>query len=482
MPLLHPGPVRQAPAMSDLPAVLAFHGAAGTVTGSRFLLDLPSARVLVDCGLFQGLKALRRRNWEPFPIGADSIDAVVLTHAHVDHCGFVPRLVRDGFRGPVFATSGTAALAAIVLPDAGHLQEEEAAYANRAGYSKHQPAEPLFTEIEAQASLRQLHPTPFAETIEVAPGVHVTFRPAGHILGSSIVTVDIDDHGGRTVVFSGDLGRDDHPLLVPPAPPDAADLMLVESTYGDRLHDDEDSLTRFTDVVARTLRRRGTVLIPAFAVDRTEVVLRHLAELTRSGAIPSVPVYVDSPMALRSLRTYRDALRDHADDVRTDVGDDIGGGLDLRETPDVEGSKDIDRHHGAAIVISASGMATGGRVLHHLARHLPDPRSAVVLVGYQAAGTRGRALADGARSVKLLGSYVRIEAEVAVVDAYSSHADQAELLAWLARAPRPPETLFVVHGEPDAAMTLRDQVDETLGWTAVVARHGERVLVAPHRT
>jgi len=458
--------------------VLTFLGGAGTVTGSRFLLDTTRARVLVDAGLFQGLKDLRRRNWEPFPVDPATLDAVVATHAHVDHIGYVPVLTRGGFTGPIHCTRETAELAAIVLPDAGHLQEEEAEYANRMGFSKHRPALPLFTEQDARESLAQFRAHAYGNDVEVAPGVYVTLRPAGHILGSATVMVRLSDHDDRRVVFSGDLGRQEHPILEPPRPMGAADVAVLESTYGDRHHEDAGAIERFRDAILRTIRRGGTVLIPAFAVDRTEVVLYHLRRLVEAGELPEVPVFVDSPMALSALRVYRAALDRPGAGVHESLRgvDDVLGGSHVHEVRDVEGSKALADVRTPSIIVSASGMATGGRVVHHLARLLPDHRSSVLLVGFQAVGTRGRLLAEGAQELKMLGRYVRVRAEVVDLGSFSVHADQRELLGWLATADAPPEIVYLVHGEPDAAATLRELVEDGgRGPQAVVARHGERV-------
>lgn len=457
--------------------ILTFLGAAGTVTGSRFLIDTPRARLLVDCGLFQGLKEQRLRNWEPFPVEPASIDAVLLTHAHVDHVGYLPALHRAGFAGPVFATHGTTSLAEIVLPDSGHLQEEEAEYANRRGFSKHHPALPLYTEADAWASLSSLRPCEFGREVDVAPGVHTTFEPAGHILGSSVLRVRLADHGDRTVVFSGDLGRAGHPVLVPPSPIGQADVVLVESTYGDRRHDDSDGPEPFAAAVSDTLGRGGTVLVPAFAVDRTEVVLHHLRELVEAGRVPSVPVYVDSPMALRALEVYRRAIRTGAADVRPGLaeGPDPFDPGQLHEVRDVESSKALADVGVPSIIVSASGMATGGRVLHHLARLLPDHRNCVVLPGFQAMGTRGRQLADGASEVKLLGRYVRVRSRVVPLGSFSIHADREELVGWVGTADPAPEVVHVVHGEPGAAASLRDVLEQRLDVLSVVPRQLERV-------
>ena len=456
--------------------VLRFLGATGTVTGSRFLIDTGTARVLVDCGLFQGLKDLRLRNWRAWPIDPASIDAVALTHAHLDHSGYLPALVRAGFRGPIYATSGTASLCRIVLPDSGHVQEEDAADANRWGYSKHSPALPLYTEADAERALEQIVAVPFNAGVNLADGVRATFRPAGHILGAASLAIELDGAAPRAVAFSGDLGRPSHPLLCPPVPPTAADIVIIESTYGDRCHDDAASMQRFEDALRRTAERGGATVIPSFAVDRTEVILFHLRRLMADGRVPRVPVYVDSPMALATLAVYRDAIAAGAPDVQP-----IARGADpfdcgtLREAHTVRESMAINEQRGPAVIISASGMATGGRVLHHLSHRLPDERNTVILPGFQAAGTRGRSLLDGATALKMLGRYVPVRAEIVNVPAFSVHADQRELLAWLRAAPRAPEVVYVVHGEPAASTALQQAIAGQLGWLAAVPRCDEVV-------
>jgi metallo-beta-lactamase family protein len=458
--------------------VLTFLGAAGTVTGSRFLIETDEVRVLVDCGMFQGLKQLRLRNWEPFPVDPASIDAVVITHGHVDHVGFVPALVRDGFSGPIFATEQTVSLAGIVLPDSGRLQEEEASYANRKGYSKHRPALALFTEADAERSLHSFRSLRFDARTEIAPGIGLTLQPAGHILGSATAAIHLNGRTSeRTVLFSGDLGRPAHPLLQPPAPPRGAHIVVMESTYGNRSHDDAGALKRFADAITRTAGRGGTILIPAFAVDRTEVVLYHLHRLIDDGTIPELTVYVDSPMALAALSVYRNAIDTGASDVYPElVGrSDVISPARVVEVHEVEESKALAGITAPAIIISASGMATGGRVIHHLHRLLPDPRNTVVLAGFQAPGTRGRLLADGADQVKMLGHHVPVRAEIVDIPAFSVHADQDELISWVGSAHPQPEMVYLVHGEQAAADALRDRIQAELKLSTVVAADGERV-------
>ncbi len=458
-------------------AMLRFLGAAGTVTGSRFLIDTPDSRVLVDCGLFQGRKELRELNWAQFPVDPASIDAIALTHAHIDHCGFLPVLVRDGFKGAVFATQGTAQLCKIVLPDSGHLHEEEARYANRRGYSKHAPALPLYTEADAKQALEHLSHVKYEEPVQLAPGVRAIFRRAGHILGSATIALEIERPKPTTVVFTGDLGRPFHPILSPPAPMPDADFILTESTYGDRLHEDADSIELFANTIRNTAAGGGTVVIPSFAVDRTEVILWHLRRMMESGQVPRIPVFVDSPMALSALAVYRAALAEGGDDIREELhgaSEPFDPGM-LVEARRVEQSKKINAEGGPAVIVSASGMATGGRVLHHLRRLLPDPKNAVLLVGFQADGTRGRRLLNGEPTLKLFGTFVSVRAQVVNVPGFSVHADQKEIVDWLRTARRAPTTAFVVHGEPESASALRARLDEDFGWTAVVPKYLEQV-------
>jgi metallo-beta-lactamase family protein len=452
-------------------------GAARTVTGSRFLLESERRRILVDCGLFQGTKDLRLRNWDPFPVDPSTLESVVITHGHLDHCGYLPRLVQAGFRGPVYVTHDTGRLMSVVLPDSARLAEEEAKFANRGGHSRHRPALPLYTEAAAWEALDLLQSSPFSDPVSVASGVDVRFEPAGHILGSASLHITLD--GSTELVFSGDLGRSNHPLLRPPAPVEDADWIVVESTYGNRDHTDNEAVEKLAGVIERTVARGGSVIIPAFAVDRTELLLFHLHRLGAQRRLPNVPVYVDSPMALDALQIYRTAVDDGAIDLRPEVRSDdrlfsVSG---LEAVRDAESSKRISHDAAPAVIIAGSGMATGGRVLHHLARCLPDRRHAVVLVGFQANGTRGRQLLEGATSVKIHGRYVPVRAEICDLEGFSVHADADELLDWLRTATRAPDAVFVVHGEPESASALQRRIAGELDWAAAVPAQGERLLL-----
>ncbi|GAA4729103.1 MBL fold metallo-hydrolase [Pedococcus ginsenosidimutans] len=453
--------------------VLTFLGAAGTVTGSRTLVEHSGRRTMVDCGLYQGERQWRRLNWEPFPVGAHTIDEVVLTHTHLDHCGYLPALVRQGFDGPVRCTSGTADLAPIVLRDSAHLLEEEASYARTSGYSKHHPPMPLYTSGDVERAVRLFHETAYAAPVPLGDEGSLLLVRAGHVLGSANVHLTTAD---TTVLFSGDLGRPAHPVLLPRETPPAARAVVVESTYGDRRHPPPDpEHGELAETIRRTVSRGGSVVIPAFAVDRTELVLHALGELHRRGRIPEVPVYVDSPMALAVLEVYRDPR--HRSELRAGLGDELVSLPGLRTLPTAQESTRVNRPHEPSIIVSSSGMASGGRVVHHLKALLPDRRNTVVLTGYQAMGTRGRALAEGAREVKIAGSYVKVRAEVVQDEGFSVHADADELMAWLLALPEPPETVFVTHGEPESAHALAAEVREQTGATVVVPRLGERVLL-----
>lgn len=457
-----------------MPSSIHFLGAARTVTGSRFLVQTDRSRVLVDCGMFQGKKELRLRNWAGFPVDPRTIDAVVLSHAHLDHVGYLPALGVQGFEGSVYSTVSTRRLAEVVLKDSGRIQEADAERANRKGYTKHRPALPLYTEADAEAVMDLFVPVPFGESLRIAPDVQLRLTYAGHILGSASVTLELD---GTTVCFSGDLGRPGHPVLNPPEPPTAAATVVVESTYGDEEHVEEDGTEELGAVISRTIARGGSVVIPAFAVDRTEIILHSLRRLTEAGVIPQVPMFLDSPMARSALGLYLRAVSEGHPEIRPEVAGhpEIFDPGDLTITESVEESKAINRVEEPHVIISASGMATGGRVLHHLKRLLPDPANSVILVGYQAVGTRGHSLITGAETVRIHGEDVPVRAEVASVPAFSVHADRSELLDWLAEIPEPPERVLVVHGDEEAALSLTDAIGRRLGWDAH-APHDDEVV------
>ncbi len=459
---------------------LTFLGGAGAVTGSKFLVEAQGVRILLDCGLFQGARELRRLNWEPFPLPARDIDAVVLTHAHLDHCGYLPALARHGFAGQVFATGYTAELAEIVLRDSARLLAEEAEHANSYGWSKHHPALPLYNEDDVDGAVRLFTPVDPGQVTVIAPHITLTLHHAGHILGSSWARLELaGDHRPCALASSGDLGRAGHRLLRPPDPFTGADVLLVESTYGNREHADELALQTFAEAITRTLNRGGSVIIPAFAVDRTEVILRTLRELRQAGQIPPSPVLIDSPMALAALGVYQKAIAAGASELRPEIIADGTDALDpgwMHELRTVAESMTANRPVRPSLIVSASGMATGGRVLYHLRELLPDRRNTVVIVGFAAEGTRARELAGGARTIKIHGEYVPVRAEVVQADAFSAHADADDILSWLADAPEPAAT-YVVHGEASAAAALRDRLDHELGWTAAVPTLGERVTI-----
>ena len=448
---------------------ITFLGAAGTVTGSKYLLQTSGARVLVDCGLFQGHKELRLRNREPFPVDPASLDAVVLTHAHLDHTGYLPVLVREGFRGPVLCTPATAALCEVLLMDSAHLQEEEARYANKEGYSKHHPALPLYTVRDAERALGLLRGVPWGEEHALPGGARFRYAPAGHISGASTIRMEAD---GKAILFSGDLGRPGDPLLPDPAPVEAAaDYLLVESTYGDRMHYPGDPEIELAAVVNRTVREGGVVLIPAFAVGRAQILMYHLHQLKKSGRIPDVPVFLDSPMASTATRIFFEHAEAHH--LSREEAAAVAAAAEPADT--VSDSKRIGRMRFPRIIISASGMATGGRVLHHLKALAPDERNTVLFAGYQASGTRGAQMTGGARQVKIHGHMVDVNCRVEVLDGLSAHADYVEMLGWLERFPAPPKRTFIVHGEPGPADAFRHKIEERLGWYCTVPQHGERV-------
>ncbi len=447
---------------------VTFLGATGSVTGSKTLLEHEGHRVLVDCGLFQGLKQLRLRNWDAFAVPAADIDAVVLSHAHLDHSGYLPRLVRLGFKGSIYATSATRELCELLLPDSARLLEEDAAYANRHGFSKHRPALPLYDEADARAALARFHPVPFDEAFEPIPGVRIVLRRAGHLLGAASVRVEWDE---RSLLFSGDRGRDDDVLLRAPVPPQAADTVVIESTYGDRLHPPGDPFSTLAEVISRTAARGGIVVVPSFAVGRAQALLFALHSLKAQGRIPDLPVFLDSPMAVDATRLFAR----HADEHRLAPDQCRAVFAVARFVNSVEESKWLDTLRMPSVIVSASGMASGGRVLHHLKAFAPDPRNSILFTGYQAAGTRGATLVAGASTVKIHGEHIPVRAEVVQIGALSAHADRNGLLAWIGASARPPKRVFVTHGEPVAADSLRQAIEERFGIPCTVPEHRDSV-------
>jgi metallo-beta-lactamase family protein len=451
---------------------LTFLGGVGTVTGSKYLVEAAGERLLVDCGLFQGFKQLRLRNWEPLPVDPQMIDWVILTHAHLDHSGYLPLLVRNGFKGQVLCTAATRDLCSILLPDAGHLEEQDAAFANRHGFSKHRPALPLYTEADARAVLPRLTPVDYEDRRALGNnGLTVTFFYAGHILGAAMVMLS---HQGTSILFSGDLGRPNDPVMRDPAEIAAADYLVVESTYGNRKHDTRDPQDLLAEVITRTAARGGTILIPAFAVGRAQTLLYHLYRLKLARRIPNLPIFLDSPMAIDASDIFHEHRRDHRLSA-TECRDVCGI---ARHTRSVDESKAIDRNHMPAVVISASGMATGGRVLHHLKLFAPEPKNAVVFAGFQAGGTRGAAMLAGAPHIKIHGDYVPVRAEVMNLDMLSAHADVDEIMSWLRHFERPPNVTFVTHGEPDASDALRHRIEEELAWSCRIPAYRDSVELA----
>ncbi|MBM3789006.1 MAG: MBL fold metallo-hydrolase [Acidobacteria bacterium] len=457
---------------------IQFMGAAGTVTGSKFLVDAGRARFLIDCGMFQGAKKLRLLNWEPLPVRPAGIDQVFITHAHIDHIGMLPRLVRDGFEGPVWATPVTAELARLTLSDAAHLQEEDARFANKKGFSKHKPALPLYTMEDAERAIEKIRPLEYNEPVELSAGARVRFRDAGHILGSASVDAEIAWNGRRTrMIFSGDLGRYDTIILRDPAPGEGADYVVIESTYGNRKHPEDESSGELAEAIQETAKRGGMLLIPAFAVGRTQAILYLIRDLKSQDRIPDLPIYVDSPMAIAVTELFCrhiDEFDEEARAVFRETGECplLCPKLQFARTP--EESRRLNDVRYPCIVISASGMATGGRILHHLKHRLPDHRNTVLFVGFQAAGTRGRLLIEGARQVKIHGEHIPVRARIRVLESFSRHADYTEILRWLETFPYAPQKVFVVHGEPEASAALADRIRRSLRWETYIPEYLEK--------
>ena len=475
-------------------AYIQFLGAAGTVTGSKHLIHTGSDssgsggfQALIDCGMFQGPKEWRERNWQDTPIPARQIDAVVLTHAHLDHCGWLPRLVKEGFRGPIYATPATIDLCGILLPDSGHLQEEDAEFYNKHKKSKHDPALPLYTEEEAQASLQYFRAVPFGETKQLNREISFRFVRAAHILGSSMVELALSSNGqNRRLLFTGDIGRVRDQKTAPgkvvrsgPTEGEIADILVMESTYGNRQHPTTDPRPELATLMRQTVERGGSVVVPAFAVERTQKFLFMLKELMQSGQLPTIPVFCDSPMAIKAVEIFMKHTEEYSEDTRRLIAQ-HGSPLEWPEFTfalTAEQSKRINAVRTPSIIVSSSGMVTGGRVLHHLAQRLPDPNNTVIFIGFQAPGTRGFTIKSGAHEVKIFGDIVPIRAQVAALEQFSDHADTPELLQWLHTFPKKPPATYLVHGEPAASSQLRDTMTKELGWNVQVAQWMQKVQI-----
>lgn len=447
---------------------LTFLGATGTVTGSKYLLEDGGRKILIDCGLFQGLKELRLRNWDKLPVDPSSIDAVILTHAHIDHSGYLPLLVRDGFKGPIYCTPGTLDLCRILLPDCGRIQENDTERANRYGYTKHKPALPLYGEKHARACLEQFRAIPFAKEQVLSEFLSFSFSRAGHILGASCVHIS---DGQTSIVFSGDLGRPNDPIMKAPAQIQKADYLILESTYGDRLHNGQDPKDRLAEIISRTAGRGGSVIIPAFAVGRAQLVLYYIHQLLKERRIPNMPVYLDSPMAIDATEIWQKHGQEHRLDAKTCA--EVCRTARYVRTP--EESKALINGIGPAIVISASGMATGGRVLHHLAHHIGNERNTILFAGYQASGTRGARLVHGEKEIKIHGRLYPVRAEIDNLDMLSAHADYKEIIEWLRGFSTQPRRVFLTHGEPEATSSFKFKIEEHLGWNVEIPEYLQQV-------
>lgn len=443
---------------------ISFLGATGTVTGSKYLIEHGRKKILVDCGLFQGYKELRLRNWNALPFDPQDLDAVLLTHAHIDHSGYIPLLVKQGFKRKIYCSEATYALCKILLPDSGYLHEEDARRANKYGYTKHKPAEPLYTEKEARFSLAQFHTLDFGKPFYLDEDLHFTMSRAGHILGSAFITLSGDN---RTITFSGDLGRQNDPIMQPPAHLQQTDYLLIESTYGDRLHSTKDPLEEIGEVIRSTAAKGGTVVIPAFAVGRAQIMLYYIQELKKSGSIPDLPVFLDSPMAISATNLLCQFNNEHQLSKKAchDVCDSV------TYTRTVEDSKRLDVSSMPSVIVSASGMATGGRVLHHLKRFITDSKHTILFTGYQAGGTRGDRIIKGEKEIKIHGQFHPVHARIENLDTLSAHADYEEILTWLRHIVKPPRKVFITHGEPRASLSLKEKIEKEFGWTVVIPEY-----------
>lgn len=452
---------------------VSFHGAARTVTGSKHLIQVSGKKILVDCGLFQGRRSNKKKNWEPFPVEPHELDAVVVTHAHTDHIGLLSRLVKQGYRGPIYATPGTVAIAKVSLPDGGRIQEEDARYHNRKKTSRHDPALPLFTEADAYAALKLFEPVHYHQQFELPGGVSMRYTPAGHILGAAITELTFED--GKVLVMSGDVGRYDRPIIKDPTPVYHADYLVMESTYGNRLHSNEKAKPILEKLINEVDRNKSVLLVPSFAIGRTQELLWFIHQLIEEGKIPRVPIYVDSPMATAATLLYAAHTEDHDKEMKVELSE---GKTPLRPdlvqfVRDVNMSKALNKARGPMVVIAGSGMLSGGRIVHHLRNRLGDPKNIVLFTGYQAEGTRGRAMIEGAKSMKLYGDEIEIKARIEKLNSLSAHADYSEMLRWLSDLQEPPKKMFLVHGEYKVQEKFRDRIREKFGWDVEIPEQGD---------
>ncbi len=457
-------------------ATITFWGAVGTVTGSRHQLELDGKKYLIDCGMFQGLKENRLRNWEPFPTAPYDFDKVFLTHAHIDHTGYLPRFVNEGFQGQVHCTYATRDLCEVMLHDSAHLQEEDAKWANKRGYSKHKPALPLYTVDDAEKAMKLFQPVHYGYEMYLNNSVRIKFKDAGHILGSSFIDIKrIDGRSSKKILFSGDFGRPDRPVLREPVQVYNVDYLILESTYGDRLHEDNDPYEELEKVINESYRRRGVLIIPSFSVGRTQTILYAIREMEKDNKIPVMPVYLDSPMAIRATEIFEGRINDLNLTARKKrlAGENIFRPEELHICKTVDESKAINRVSEKAIIISASGMVTGGRILHHLAYRLPESQNTVLFIGYQAKGTRGRTILEGKPEVKIHGQKVPVRARVESISGFSGHGDYQEIIAWLKAFNKKPKKTFIVHGEPEASQAMAEHIRQELNWETVIPKFGD---------
>lgn len=457
-------------------AKLTFLGATGTVTGSRFHLEIEGKNLLIDCGMFQGLKEIRLKNWEEFPVPPSIFDFVLLTHAHIDHSGYLPKFVREGFSGKIICTHATAELCKIMLKDSAHIQEEDAKWANQNGYSKHNPAEPLYTMKDAENTMELFQPVHYGDFFRLSDTIRIKFHDSGHILGSALIDIKTKTaEGSRKILFSGDLGRPEIPVLNEPDQVYNVDYLVLESTYGKRLHESSEPIDDLVDVINRSMQRGGSLTIPAFSVGRTQTLLYLLRLLEEEGKIPSYPIFVDSPMAINALQVFEDHIPDFDLYARMQkmAGKELFCPKDLRICLTREESMNINAYKSGCIIISASGMITGGRIVHHIKQRLPDPKNTILLIGYQAMGTRGRTIQEKKRTVKIHGKEIPINAQIEMIDGFSGHADYNEMLAWLMPFNRAPKQVFMVHGEAEASQSMAEKIEETFNWNVTIPKFNE---------